>query len=163
MALMEVVIAIGVIAFTIPIILAATGAVMGTKASAEADTRSAWLAREAQRQIIANWRDDEVSDIVTDLAFPEFALSASPIVLLYDGNGEFLAEGGAQDLTASSGVNGAVYLVTFHGERYIPPNASGSPDVLSLLRIKVLHPAKGAPESRIAYCYKVVTPQGGVF
>lgn len=163
LTLMEVVVALGVIAVTVPIILTATVAATGTRASAEADTRSAWLAKEVQRQIIANWDSTEISEISTDLTFPEFASSAAPIVLLYDGNGEFLVEGGAQDLVAPSTVNRAAYLVTFYGESYVPQNLTGSADVLSLLRMEVLHPAKAAPESRNAFRYHLLTPEGGIF
>lgn len=159
---MEVVVALGVIAFTVPIILSATGAATSSKSSAEADTRSAWLAKEAQRQIIASWDDGENSAISTDLDFPDFGSKAAPNILLYDIEGEFIAEGDSSDLTASSATDGAAYIVTFYGESHTPPNLTGSSDTLSYLHVKILHPAKAVPDLRKVYSYNILSPKGGV-
>ncbi len=59
MTLMEVVIAIGVVAFVVPLILAATGSAGSSRRDAEADTRSAWIAKEVQRQMILKWSEDQ--------------------------------------------------------------------------------------------------------
>ncbi len=57
MTLMEVVIAIGVVAFVIPLILAATGSAGNSRRNAEADTHSAWIARDVQQNMIVAWGD----------------------------------------------------------------------------------------------------------
>lgn len=160
MTLMEVVIAIGVVAFAIPLILAATGSSNSSRRNAEADTRSAWLVREVQRQILAKWATPpRESDIAATLAFPAFSTSAAPLVLAYDADGKFLAEGTAADLTAASKIPKAVYLIAVHGETHTPPGSSAGS--LSLLHIRVLHPAKAAPASRSIFRYDLISTRHG--
>ena len=74
MTLMEVVIAIGVVAFVIPLILAATGSAGNSRRNAEADTRSVWLAREVQQQVLSKWADPVRESAITNaLTFPTFS------------------------------------------------------------------------------------------
>jgi type II secretory pathway pseudopilin PulG len=144
MTLMEVVIALGVIAFAIPLILAATGSANDARGRAEADTRSAWLAREVHRQIIAKWAvPPRESQIATDITFPAFSSRESPVVLVYDASGNFLTEGDSEDVNSVCNIPYAAYLVAIHGESHTPPGASvGS---FSLLRMRVLNPARATP------------------
>jgi len=161
MTLTEVVIALGVVAFAIPIILAATGSASSSRLSAEADTRSAWLAREVQREIISAWADRE-SVIAAPLDFPEFADEASPEILAYDSDGNFLAMGTAADLNAPSMIPKAAYLVAVHGVAHRPPNLAAGADSLSLLTIRVLHPAKVSPAKRSDLRYLLISPRKGI-
>lgn len=161
MTLMEVVIALGVVAFVIPIILAATGSAGSSRLSAEADTRSAWLAREVQREIISAWAERE-SVIGATLDFPEFADESAPEILAYDSDGNFLARGTPEDLSAPSKIPGAAYLIAVHGETHRPPNLAAGPDSLSLLTIRVLHPAKASPSKRSDLRYLLISPRQGI-
>lgn len=162
MTLMEVVIAIGVIAFVIPLILAATGTSGNSRRNAEADTRSVWLAREVQRQVLSKWAEPARESVITDsIAFPEFSSEASPLVLAFDAQGEFISEGNAQDLSAPSKIAKAAYLVAIHGETHTPPGAAGAAGLFSLLHIRVLSPAKASPTVRSTYRYSLVTTRHG--
>ncbi len=162
LTLMEVVIAIGVVAFVIPVILAMTATTGNSRRDAEADTRSVWLAREAQRQVLSNWAvPARESGIIADLAFPTFSSDASPLVLAFDSEGKFISEGGAQDLSASCKIPKAAYLVTVFGEAYTPPGGAGAPGLFSLLTIRVLNPAKSAPAKRSTYRYNLITTRQG--
>jgi type II secretory pathway pseudopilin PulG len=161
MTLMEVVIALGVVAFAIPLILAATGSAADTRRSAEADTRSAWLARQVQQEILAAWAEPQLPSVIDPApAFPDFADEASPEILAYDSDGNFLAKGTADDLSAPSRIPKAVYLVTAYGEAYTPPGSAAA-NSLSLIRIRVLHPAKATPGKRSTYRYNLINPRQG--
>ena len=162
MTLMEVVIALGVVAFVIPLILAATGSSNISRLSAEADTRSAWLAREVQREIISAWTvpaPTPASAFGAALAFPAFATATAPEILAYDSEGNFLAKGTAADLTSPSKIPNATYLVAVHGEAHRPPNLAAGPDTLSLITIRVLHPAKAAAAKRSDLRYQIISPR----
>ncbi len=162
MTLMEVVIALGVVAFVIPLILAATGSANISRLSAEADTRSAWLAREVQREIISAWSvPAPTSSFGAALTFPVFATAAAPEILAYDSEGNFLAKGTAADLTSPSKIPKASYIVAVHGEAHRPPNLAAGPDTLSLLTIRVLHPAKSAAAKRSDLRYQIISPRQG--
>lgn len=162
MTLMEVVIALGVVAFVIPIVLTATGSANISRLSAEADTRSAWLAREVQREIISAWSvPTPASAFGAALAFPVFATATAPEILAYDSDGNFLAKGSAADLTAASKIPKASYIVAVHGEAHRPPNLAAGPDTLSLLTIRVLHPAKSAAAKRTDLRYQIISPRQG--
>lgn len=160
MTLMEVVISIGVVAFAIPLILAATGSAGKTRLNAEADTRSVWLAREVQQEVLSKWAEPARESVITeDLAFPAFSSEASPVVLAFDNLGNFIAEGDDADLGAPTAIPKAVYLVAVHGEAHNP--AVGGANLFSLLHVRVLHPAKSPPASRSTYGYKLITTRQG--
>jgi hypothetical protein len=160
MTLMEVVIALGVVAFVIPLILAATGSANISRLSAEADTRSAWLAREVQREIISAWSvPAPTSAFGASLTFPVFATATAPEILAYDSERNFLAEGTAADLTGPSTIAKASYIVAVHGEAHHPPNLAADPNTLSLLIIRVLHPAKSAAAKRTDLRYQIISPR----
>ncbi len=162
MTLMEVVIALGVVAFVIPLILGATGSANISRLSAEADTRSAWLAREAQREILSAWSvPAPASAFGAPLTFPVFATATAPVILAYDSDGNFLAKGTAADLAGPSGIPKASYLVAVHGEAHRPPNLAAGPDTLSLLTIRVLHPAKSPAAKRSDLRYQIISPRQG--
>jgi type II secretory pathway pseudopilin PulG len=162
MTLSEVVIALGVVAFVVPLILAATGSANSSRLSAEADTRSAWLAREVQREITSAWSAPAPqTHFGTALSFPVFATANAPEILAYDADGRFIEKGAPKDLTAASLTPNAAYLVAVHGEAHIPPNLAIGTNTLSQLTIRVLHPAKATPAKRSDLRYQIITPRQG--
>jgi hypothetical protein len=151
-----------VVAFVIPLILAATGSANSSRLSAEADTRSAWLAREVQREIISAWSvPAPQTPFGASLAFPVFGTASAPEILAYDSDGTFLAKGTPADLTAPSKIPKAAYLVAVHGEAHRPPNLAAGADTLSLLTIRVLHPAKASAAKRSDLRYQIISPRQG--
>lgn len=162
MTLMEVVIAIGVVAFVVPIILAATGSAGNSRRNAEADTRSAWIARQVQRELIISWGEHPAASVFGESqSFPALANEAVPEILLYDSDGEFLEKGSEADFSAPSQVRDAAYVVAFYAEDYVPPQLTGAAAPLSILRMRVLHPAKAIPGSRSTFRYNVITTKQG--
>lgn len=162
MTLSEVVIALGVVAFVVPLILAATGSANSSRLSAEADTRSAWLAREVQQEIIYAWSvPAPASSFGAALTFPVFATATAPEILAYDSDGKFLAKGSAADLSAPSKIPNAIYLVAVHGEVHVPPNLAAGTNTLSFLTIRVLHPAKAAAAKRSDLRYHIISQRQG--
>jgi len=158
---MEVVIAIGVIAFVIPLFLALSKSAGESRLNAEADTRAAWIAREVQREILAAWADPPQTSLFgASLNFPDFGNDSAPEILAFDFEGSFLTKGGLQDLSGRSAIPRASYLVAVHAEEY-PTSASPS-DHLSLIHIRVLHPAQATAEGRRAYHYKLISTRNGI-
>jgi type II secretory pathway pseudopilin PulG len=165
MTLMEVVVAIGVVAFVVPLILGAISSTGMSRRNAEADTRSVWIARQVQQELLAVWAEPPHESVIsTTFPFPENAASPPPKTLLYDRDGEFLAEGSPQDLDGPSKTPQAVYVIRINAENHVPPNFSPSPGSpgLALLSIEVFHPATSSPANRTRYLYRVVTPRQGI-
>ncbi len=165
MTLMEVVIAIGVVGFIVPVILAAIASTTSSRLGAEADTRSAWLAEDVRRELLSKWADPVRQSVVTtDVPFPAFSSASGPLVLAYDSDGKFVAEGSASDIDSPSTIPKAVYLVAVYGEAHTPPNITlppGATAPLSHLHIRVLHPAKSTPVNRSDLRYNVLTYRQG--
>lgn len=152
---MEVVIAIGVVAFAIPLILAATSSVGESRRSSEADTRSAWLAKHAQQQVIAKWTQPEVeSEIESSFSFPQTGAEQSTANLVYDRDGNFIAEDTASDLETPSAVADGVFIVRIKAEPHTGSTA--------LISITVQYPAKAAAADRSSFFYKFVTIRQGL-
>jgi hypothetical protein len=163
MTLMEVVIAIGVVAFIVPIFLVMSNTAGDARLNAEADTRSAWLAREVHREILAAWSQPARDSVFgAEMNFPGFADETTPEILAYDSDGNFLTKGGATDFNGRSNIPNASFLVAVYGEAHTPPNAAPAGENLSLIHIRVLHPAKAPPENRREYHYQVISSRPGI-
>jgi type II secretory pathway pseudopilin PulG len=159
---METVIAIGVIGFAVPLILAASTASMNDRRNAEADTRAAWLAQDLQHQIAAVWaspRRDTYLPQSVSLTFPEFGSKNSPVLFIYDNEAQFLGMGSSGDLQSGSKQNSAQYLVAAYAERQIPTNLSSSTSELSRIHIQVEYPAKAPKAKRQTLQFSVVRPE----
>ena len=162
MSLMEVVIAIGVVAVVIPLIFAATGSAGTSRRNAEADTRSAWIANEVRQEIVLSWGEHYAESVFgRRLNFPELARKAAPEILIYDSKGQFLTKGNADDLSSSNEIPDAAYLVSIYAEQYDPPHLPANKGDLCILRIRIIHPAKARPSSRSSYRYNLITSQQG--
>lgn len=166
MTLMEVVIAIGIMAFAVPLIFTAISSAGASRLAAEADTRSVWLAREVQRQMLLKWSDDSsVSDqsvITASFPFPQTGTGDSTQTLIFDNEGEFVSEGSTSDQEAPSAISGAAYVVTISAEAYTPPGTTSGQDTLAKVRIDVANPAKTAPGQRSQYRYVFITTRQGL-
>ncbi len=166
MTLMETVIALGMIAFTVPLILAGTRASLEDRRNAEADTRAAWLVKDVQRQIAAVWatpaRETDLPASL-DFSFPAFGSSSDPIVLIYDNSGGLIGTGSSADLKSGCKASGARYLVTAYSKIQTPANLFTSPPDLSRLYFQVHHPAKAPLTKRQVIQFSVVTPKQAPF
>lgn len=160
LTLMEVVIAIAVMAISVPLVFTATTSANSSRRSAEADTRSVWLARETQREIITKWSDEPSisgqSIITTPFGFPQNSPTGEASgdgpgpftkVLIFGNEGAFISEGSTQDLDAPSLIPGATYLLALHAEPYTPPGIAptASQPALAKVTIDVLSPATAPP------------------
>ncbi|MES2982321.1 MAG: type II secretion system protein [Verrucomicrobiota bacterium] len=147
MTLSEVVMAIGIIAFSIPLIVAASGGAHRSLEAAEVDTRSAWVVRDVQRRIINAWSDSASSShLETPLAFPSAATPEVTWELGYKHDGTFLADG----------IDQAVYIVTVKAEPYTPNLHHSSAPALALVSIKIEYPAKASPNKRKKLSYQFI-------
>ena len=168
MTLMEVVIAISVMAFAVPLIFTATTSASSSRLAAEADTRSVWLTREVQRQIILKWSEDSTvesqSVITSSFPYPESGADTSTATLIFDNTGEFISEGSSTDEEASSTVAGAAYVVSISAETYNPSGTSttSGQDMLARVTIDIANPAKTVPGKRSKYRYIFITTRQGL-
>lgn len=163
MTLMEVVIAMGVVAFAVPMFLALSKSAGDSRMNAEADTRSAWLVREVQREMLQAWANPGGTSIFgMEIDFPTFGSEAAPAVLAFDFEGNFIAPADSEDIGRRSNIPNATYLVAVHGEAHTPANSAIASDKLSLISIRVLHPAKAPPENRREYRYNLISARPGI-
>jgi hypothetical protein len=156
---MEAVIALGVIAVAVPLILATTTSGARTRVQAEADTRSAWLAQDLQRQLTDSWKNIPSPAFVTKPIFPQFSSPESPTVLLFDNEGAFLASGTSEEYTKGSTNPKAFYLVALHGVSQTAFNITGGGDSMSKVTISVENSARAAKQKRTANSFVVLIPR----
>ena len=159
MTLMEAVIALGIIAFAVPLVLSATAVSTRTRINAETDTRSAWLARTVQRELTDSWRALPSAMFTPAPAFPTFASATAPEVLLFDAEGRFLTRGNSNDYTNGSRNGNAVYLVSVHSQRHSPANITTTENLLARVQITVAHNAKAPLAKRVPCSYTVLIPR----
>jgi type II secretory pathway pseudopilin PulG len=159
LTLMEAVIALGVIAFAVPLIVAATSQSSKTRISAEADTRSAWLAQDVQRQLIDSWNDRVTITFPTKPMFPDFGTASSPIVLLYDNDSAFVQTGTPQEYTNGSTNQRASYLVSVYGIGTTPHNLTTTERNLSRVIISVENSAKAMATKRNRNVFTLLIPR----
>lgn len=162
MTLMETVIAIGVIAFAVPLVLSATAAGLSDRRNAESETRAAWLAAEVARQVAARWATPPApsylpASLETD--FPVIASESAPWVLLYDQAGAFAEVGGPQDLENGIKTGKASFIVTVWAAAQMPANLKQPADKLSRLTIQVQQPARATLAKRRVYPFSVILPE----
>jgi type II secretory pathway pseudopilin PulG len=149
MTLMETVIAIGVIGFAIPMILAGTTASLNDRSNAEADTRAAWIAKDLEQQINALWATSrQFSYLPTSLVlnFPVNGTDVSPLVFIYTNQGRFLRTGTSAELRTGVTDRDAQYLVTLYSTAHHPanliPGTTSANSPLARVFINVDYPAK---------------------
>ncbi len=151
MTLSEIVIAIGIIAFTIPLILAATGNAHQTRQAAEADTRSAWLVRDVQRKIMNEWANSgSNSAIENTFTFP----TSSPVTmeLSFKRDGSWLPRESDE----------AVYVALVRAEPYMPNTDHSRSTPLARVTIKIQYPAKASPNHRKQLTYQFLSTRNGM-
>lgn len=147
-SLTEVVIALSVIAFSVPLILGATGGAHQSRQDAEADTRSAWIVGDVKRRIINDWASlTQYSDSKDELIFPSIENPKSTINMFYDQQGTLMGQDDEK----------AVYLVTVEASPYVQTHYYS--DILPLARviIKIQHPAKASPDKQKIVTYQFIS------
>lgn len=151
MTLSEIVIAIGIIAFTIPLILAATGNAYQTRQAAEADTRSTWLVRDVQRAIINDWENSGSNTAIED-AFPFPTSSPSTMELRFNQHGTWLPRES----------DNAVYLALVKAEAYMSNTDHSQGTPLARVSIRIQYPAKASPKYRKQLTYQFLSTRHGI-
>lgn len=159
LTLIEAVIALGVIAVAVPLILSATAVSARTRMNAETDTRSAWLARTVQSELTDAWRDLPSPMFSPKPAFPTIGSAAAPEVLLFDADGKFLSRGSSSDYTDGSRNDKAVYLVSLYAEKQNPANFTVNDDSLARVQITVAHNARAPMGKRNTHSYSILIPR----
>lgn len=160
LTLMEAVVALGVIAVAVPLILSASAVTTRTRSNAEADTRSAWLAREVQRELTQAWRGLPTAMFPELPTFPVLATEEAPEILLFDQDGGYLGRGKDGDLQSGVPVGAAQYMVLLHALAMSPTNMTAtSPDALSQVHVRVAHSARAPRAKRILYHYTILIPR----
>lgn len=150
-SLMEVVIAVGVLAVAIPVIMAAL--VAGARGSRVAtdETQAALITRSVMQELRAA-RNGRGALVEGALSWPDFPADGERLVFSVDADGRLTAllGGGVYE----SGVRDRVarYLVSASGARH-PLAGRPGPDVLSRVVVSVETPPGAGPEDRRKYEY----------
>ena len=121
MTLAEVVIAIAIIASTVPLILAATSAAHRARQFTQTDTHSAWLVRDAQRRICNEWaQSGEKSDLGIPFPFPTEDSPEATMELAYRKDGTFIPADDTDQAVYFVSVKAEPYLQTAHQAKGLP-------------------------------------------
>jgi hypothetical protein len=147
---MEVVIALGMIGFVLPIILATTTSAGNARRNAEAETRASWMARHIQQEINAKWSDPPMESLInTDFAFPLGTGDESRAVMIFDREGNFLSMGSPADLTNRVASQKAFFVA----EARATPHPGGT----ALISLNIQQPAQAPAPKRFSYSFKYLT------
>jgi hypothetical protein len=153
MTLAEVVIAIAIISFSIPLILAATGEAHRSRQASEVDTRSTWLVRDVQRRITHMWSENTLLyGLKHPFPFPSADSPNVTIELRYKQDGTLIADDREQ----------AVYLVSVQAEAYNQKPDHFPRSSLALVTIKIQHPAKSTSNKRTKLTYQFLSTRVGI-
>lgn len=134
MTLMEIVIALGVIAFALPLLLM-TAAAAGKHSSHSAFvTRAAWLAKDLHLRLV-----DERNGLSNSQAVIPFFLGGeaqfiernAPLVLLLNKDGKVISSIDSSDLSAAIPEREGAYLIAFHAEA-LPDREQDSPTLVQV-------------------------------
>jgi type II secretory pathway pseudopilin PulG len=153
MTLSEVVIAIGIIAFSIPLIVAASGGAYQSRQAAETETRSAWLVRDVQRNIINKWAQTKTpSNFENTFPFPSIDSPQVVMELRYKQDGTLLADDTDQ----------AIYLVKVMAEPYFAHVNQSKALSLAKVTIHIRYPAKASSKNRKILIYQFICTRDGI-
>lgn len=160
LTLMEAVIALGVIAMTVPIMLSASAVTSRTRRHAEADTRSAWIAREVQQELTHAWRGMPSEMFPQKPSFPELATEEQPEILVFDAEGRYLSRATEVELQHGMAVGSAQYVVLLYAVAHPPANMTlGALDSLAHVHLRVTHSARAPQAKRAVSCYSMLIPR----
>jgi hypothetical protein len=150
--LTEVLIAVSVLAFSVPLILAATGGTYRSRQDAEADTRAIWIVGDVKRRVINKWSTDtQRSDVEETLIFPSSATPKNTIKMFYDKQGSLIEHDHEK----------GVYLVTVEASQYVRPHYYSDISPLARVIIKIQHPAKSSSDRQKKLTYQFVSNRYG--
>jgi hypothetical protein len=150
--LTEVVIALSVIAFSVPLILGATGGAHQSRQDAEADTRAIWIVGDVKRRVINKWSTDtQRSDVEETLIFPSSATPKNTIKMFYDKQGSLIEHDHEK----------GVYLVTVEASPYVRTHYYSDISPLARVIIKIQQPAKSSSDRQKKLTYQFVSNRYG--
>lgn len=159
LTLMEAVVAIGVVAVAVPLILGATSVSSKTRIAAEAETRASWMAQEGFRQLTAAWQNLKSPAFPTKPSFPTFGSVTAPVILLYNAEGSLLGQGTASDYEQGSRNPQAVYLVSVYGIGQKANNLQTGEENLSRVTISVENSARAPKAKRSSSSFTLLIPR----
>jgi hypothetical protein len=150
--LTEVVIAVSVIAFSVPLILAATGGAHQSRQDAEVDTRSAWIVGDVKRRIINEWASAiQRTDEKESLIFPSIETPRSTMEIYYDQQGSLIEQDDEK----------AVYMVSVEASPYTQSSHDSGISNMARVIIKIQYPAKASSNNQKKLTYQFVSTQYG--
>jgi hypothetical protein len=151
--LTEVVIAITVMAFSIPFILSAKVGSLQSRQNSEADTRSVWIVGDVKRRIINDWASvSQRSHADKTLIFPSLEKPKSTMKMFFDQQGSLIEEDSDK----------AVYLVSVEATPYLPTQYQSNYSPLARIKIEIQHPAKAPANKQKGLTYQFVSNRYGL-
>lgn len=159
LTLMEAVVAIGVVAVAVPLILAATSVSAKTRMAAENETRASWIAQQVFRQLTESWQNLKSPAFPIKPNFPTFQSATAPMILLYNSDGALLGQGTALDFEKGSSNPQSVYLVSVYGIGQKASNLQSGDENLSRVTISVENSARAPKAKRSASYFTLLIPR----
>lgn len=150
LTLMETVIAIAIIAVTVPLIFAALGASGESRRSADDETRAAWLAKRVDDDVARGWADEGLF-FERKLAYPQFGQADDERIFGFDREGDFRRVVTAAEWREGVKERGLVTVVKVSGTAYLPSELPG--EELSKVEVVVAGPAVSPDEQRKKLSY----------
>jgi hypothetical protein len=139
-------------AFSVPLILTATGGAHRSRQEMEADTRSAWIASDVKRRIIHGWTDfGSYRHRETELVFPSTEIPKSTMEWLYDRQGLLIAEN----------IEKAAYLVSVEATPYFTAQYHSDFSPLARVKINIRYPAEAPANRQKKLTYQFVSNRYG--
>jgi type II secretory pathway pseudopilin PulG len=160
LTLMEAVIAIGIVAMTVPLLVVAMGASVKSRRNAEFDTRAAWIAGQVVDEVRNAWRGGESIFAEQVPAYPVFPGGGDKLYLLYDTEGKFAKISDEATCSAAVTTKGVGYVVTLEGLEHRPAGLTLATP-MSKLRVVVEAPAQALPAQRAKHMFLTIRTQEG--
>lgn len=143
MTLMEIMVAIAIIAFTVPLIFAALGASSESRRSSDNETRAAWLAERVDDDVARGWAGEGLF-FSGELSYPDFGQAGDERIFGFDRAGDFRRAVTAAEWRDGVQEKGLIYVVKVRGEKFSSPDLPG--EFLSKVEVVAAAPAV-APDS----------------
>lgn len=153
LTLMETVVALFIIAISIPLVFATLQASTSSQRAAEDETRAAWLAKQMSDEVGRAWAGEGVnfSDI---LPYPDFGEDGNELIFGFDREGNFQRILQTDEWRDGVKEEGVVYVVKAQGVSYAPPHLPN--EFLSKVKITVGKPALAPEKSRQVLYYHIL-------
>lgn len=160
LTLMETVVALGIVALTVPVLVGAMATAVESRRRAEDDTRAAWMTQRVLGELRQAWSGGKSVFGDKAPAYPAFPGADGVILMAFDQNGEFVRLASKSEYDKGIRERGVGYLLTVEGSAHRPAGLTLK-EPLSKVRIVVEAPAQGMPAKRTKLAFTTLREKEG--